>query len=69
MTKVCIGISLDLDDIELIDGVVRQHHQKSRAQAIHIIIARWQALEDERQKTLKAVRENSKKTSNPMVNP
>jgi hypothetical protein len=71
MTKVTIGISLDLDDIEIIDAIVRKYAQRSRAAGIHIIIRRWQQLEDERQKTVQAIRiaeKNNKKLSNPMVN-
>jgi len=50
MSKVTIGISLDLDDIELIDEIVRQYHQKSRATAIHLIIKQWQMFAEEREK-------------------
>jgi metal-responsive CopG/Arc/MetJ family transcriptional regulator len=69
MSKVAIGISLDLDDIELIDEIVRSYHQKSRAQAIHTIIKQWQMYAEERTKQRELIKENKKKQpSNPMVN-
>lgn len=66
MAKVTIGISLDLDDIEIIDEVGRKYHQKSRAQSVHTIIKQFQMLAGERQKQQEL---NKKSPGKLLINP
>jgi hypothetical protein len=70
MTKVACNIYIDLDDLSIFDEIKARYHLKNTSQALHILIRQWQTLMDDKQKTLRLVKDELKhqdKRINPQV--
>jgi hypothetical protein len=69
MTKVTQSISLDLDEIEIINEVKTKYHAKNTSRAISILIKQWQLFVEDRARNRENVKDKPKKPINPLVNP
>jgi len=68
MAKVTQSISLDLDDIELLNEIKARYHQPNLSQAIHTVIKQWQMFIDERKKSQQTTKDlPMKRPGNPQV--
>lgn len=78
MPKVTIGISIDLDDLEILNEIKRKYHQKNLSHALHTLMKQWSIFIDERNIKQETIKEDKrtppladkyklKKPCNPMV--
>jgi len=67
MTKVQFAVCLEIDQIGVLDDMVRLYRLKNRSNAIDVVIKQWQNLTKARAEQQKKITETLKKPSNPMV--
>lgn len=68
--KVVVSLSIEMDDLELLDEIMVRVRAKSRSVAFHALVHEWQTLADERKMLREKVGKLSvKRPINPMVNP
>ena len=68
MTRTIIAISVDLDQLELLNEIKGRYHLKNLSRAVETIIKQWQMLLEQKKQEQTAAIEK-RKPVNPMVNP